>query len=545
MQQSPPLTRCIDTLMLIIPHCGTVQALSNLSRTNRWMNTLLMHSTGGKRIWLETASQITGYAAKDHIDVDCHEFHERLKLLICPWLVTPHPLPLTVDMLLDHENMRITLADGHSIALWSRDEVSDDFRVIDIERAHPENSQWRFSGNPDHLPQPITPPRKTFQAIMQPIQLQILTNQAECRYYYQNIHDGAIAIIEIAAWDMEQRNGVYFFDKKQDKVTRMLRHILIGECPAPTSMIIRPMEMWMLTEERVIYFGPTGNTYPLTAAGRMDWPLWLAGNGKVKEAMRVLSELGVSDIDTPSITGCMTLLHIATLHNQVNAVRLLLKAHANPEARDDQGMTCVMIAASVDNAAMVRLLCTEGKALSDATTHFDETALHAVGHQGISKHRKTRETVQALLDCMADPNAVDTKGQTPLFSYSILDNPSAVKLLCARGANPMHRNHTGMTPLHALFEVSNERRSAVILVQRYNADVNSTDNKGMTPLMLAAQTRTYVNVRVLLEDLKANPLLSDNKGHDALWFARNGTDAPAQARAVIRMIEAKCAEWRE
>jgi ankyrin repeat protein len=510
------------------------------------MNTLLMHSIGGKRIWLETASQITGYSAKDHhIDVNCHDFHERLKLLICPWLVTPQPLPLTVEPLMDHENMRITLADENSIALWSRDEDSDDFRLLDIEKARPENTQWMFSGNPDELPQPITPPKKTFQAIMQPIQLQILTNQQECRYYYQDIHRGAIAIIEIAAWDMEQRNGIYFFDRKQGRITRMLRHVLIGVSPAPTSMIIRPMEMWMLTEERVIYFGPTGNAFPLTAAGRMDWPLWLAGNGKVKEAIRVLKELGVSDINTPSITGDMTLLHIATLHNQANAVRMLIKAQANPEARDDQGMTCVMIAASVDNAAMVRLLCTEGKALPNATTHFDETALHAVGHQGGSKHSKTKETVQALLDCRADPNAVDTKGQTPLFSYSILDNPSAVRLLCAHGADPMHRNHTGMTPLHALFEVSNERRSAVILAQRFNADVNSKDNRGMTPLMLAAQTRTYVNVRVLLDDLKANPLLLDNRGHDALWFARNGTDAPAQARAVIRMIEAKCAEWRE
>ncbi len=504
-----------------------------------------MHSTGGKRIWLEIASQITGYTAKDHIDVNSYDFHERIKLLICPWLVTPRPLPLTVEPLMDHENMRITLANENSIALWSRDEDSNEFRIIDIERAHPENSQWAFSGRPEDLPRPGTPPRKTFQAIMQPIQLQILTNQQECRYYYQHIHNGAFAIIEIAAWDMEQRNGVYFFNKKHDKATRMLRHILIGVSPAPTNMIIRPMEMWMLTEERVIYFGPSGNTFPLTAAGRMDWPLWLAGNGKIKEVMRVLKELDVSDINTPSITGNMTLLHIATLHNQANAVRVLLKAKADPESRDDQDMTCVMIAASVDNSAMVRLLCTEGKALPNATTNFDETALHVVGHQGVSKHLQTKETVEALLDCMADPNAVDAKGQTPLFSYSILDNPSAVKLLCSRGANPMHRNHTGMTPLHALFEVSNERRSAIILVKKFKADVDSMDNKGMTPLMLAAHTRTYVNVRALLDDLKANPLLSDNRGHDALWFARKGTDAPAQARAVIRMIEAKCVEWRE
>ena len=157
MQQPPLLTRCTDTLMLIIPHCGTVQALFNLATTNRCFNTLLMHSINGNRIWLEIASQVTGYTAKNFIDVNSHEFHKRLQLLICPWLVTPQALPLTVEPLMDHENMRITLADESSIALWTKDEDNDEFRIVDIERAHPENLQWNFSGHLENLPQPATP----------------------------------------------------------------------------------------------------------------------------------------------------------------------------------------------------------------------------------------------------------------------------------------------------------------------------------------------------------------------------------------------------
>jgi ankyrin repeat protein len=85
--------------------------------------------------------------------------------------------------------------------------------------------------------------------------------------------------------------------------------------------------------------------------------------------------------------------------------------------------------------------------------------------------------------------------------------------------------------------------TAAILVKKFKADVNAQDEDGTTPLMLAAHTRTSVNVRCLLNDLQANPLLRNRKGRDALWFAKNGTDAPAQARTVVRMIEESCMIW--
>jgi uncharacterized protein len=221
----------------------------------------------------------------------------------------------------------------------------------------------------------------------------------------------------------------------------------------------------------------------------------------------------------------------------------LLRAKADPEARDDSKMTCVMIAASVEFPDIIRVLCEEGGANPNATSHCNETALHLVGHQSTTNHDMTKTTVLALLDCHADPNAQDSKGQTPLFSFTVLNAPATVKLLCSRGADPMHRNYAGKTPLHALFEVCLKEDTATVLVKRYKADVDAQDNDGVTPLMLAAHARAFVNVKALLENLNANPLLCDRKGHDALWYAKDGIDAPTQARAVIRLIETRCIEW--
>jgi ankyrin repeat protein len=157
--------------------------------------------------------------------------------------------------------------------------------------------------------------------------------------------------------------------------------------------------------------------------------------------------------------------------------------------------------------------------------------------------RSIRITVQTLLDCKADPNSPDVKGRTPLFSYAILDSPSTMDLLCSGGANPMHRDQAGMTPIHALFEVCSKRETAVLLVKKYHADVNAKDNDGMTALMQAAKAHVYVNVRILLQDLNANPLLCNNEGRDALWLARNEERRSRHEKVVIQMLEAKVREW--
>ena len=545
------LAHCTDIMMMhILPRCRTIQTLSRLSQVNRKFWTLVMHSQDGKLVWLEMISRLTGHNAKDHISISCGDFFDRVKLLVCPWLVSPQISPLLTEIpIVEPENIRITLFGGDKgIALWDYYAAEGQFELVGVSESRPpltdEETQERRVFDPTlPIPRPLKTPKKQFHWITQPLdRLQILTYSDDYRYFYQRIHRNAFAIIEIAAWDARLRHGIYFFSRKKD---RLLRHVLLDDNIrlAPTSMIVRPMEIWMLADNSsVLYFGPSGIRLPLAVEGRMDRSLWLVGRGKAHKAMRALNDLGITDINTRSETGNMTLLHAATLHDQVQAARTLLGAKADPEARDDRGLSSVMIAALMENPDMVRLLCTEGSAQPNAVMpDTKETALHVVGHRCIME--RCEETVEALLDCMADPNAEDARGQTPLFNYAILDCPLSVSLICSRGANSMHRDHAGMTPLHALFDVSHERQSAVLLVKRFGADVNAVDNNGKTPLMVAAGTRTFVDVKLLLEDLNANPLLCDHGGKDALWFARNGEDSPAQARAVIRMLEAKCSEW--
>ena len=414
--------------------------------------------------------------------------------------------------------------------------------MVGIANARPNDQTtcWFFSEKDEYAPPQVSD--DFFEFIRPPAGIQ---NHSESRYFYQNIHQRAVAVIEINPWDMERRNGIFFFQKRvPGQTTKLLRHILIGCSLAQTSMITRPGEMWMLTEENVLYFGPNDNQkmITLTDAGRMDPALWFAGAGRVRAAMGYLHGIGIHDINAHAITGNMTLLHMATLHNRRTAVRNLLRAKADPEARDDQQLTCVMIASSVEYPDVIRILCEEGSADPNARTHCEETALHIVGSESVTNQYMTKTTVLALLDSHADPNAEDIKGQTPLFSFAVLSAPSTVKLLCSRGADPMHRNLRGRTPLHTLFDMGLQSETATVLVKRFKADVDTQDSDGVTPLMLAAHSHCFTNVSLLLLKLNANPFLRNNRGRDALWYARdNSVDALAQ-QAMVRLIETQCAE---
>jgi hypothetical protein len=62
--------------------------------------------------------------------------------------------------------------------------------------------------------------------------------------------------------------------------------------------------------------------------------------------------------------------------------------------------------------------------------------------------------------------------------------------------------------------------------------------------MHAAKAHVYVNVRILLNDLNANPLLCNNEGLDTLSLAKNEDRPQRYTKAVIQMLETKCREWR-
>ncbi|MBX9393031.1 ankyrin repeat domain-containing protein [Streptomyces sp. TRM72054] len=127
-------------------------------------------------------------------------------------------------------------------------------------------------------------------------------------------------------------------------------------------------------------------------------------------------------------------------------VKALLRAGANPEARDMDGTTPLYLAAVQGAAEVARLLMAAG-ASPDAESRgvgSEGTPLCAAACWGHT------ETVRELLAHGADPNLREDYGTgwSPLEWANNGPHPETAQLLVAAGANPVSAPVTGPGPRH-------------------------------------------------------------------------------------------------
>jgi hypothetical protein len=129
-------------------------------------------------------------------------------------------------------------------------------------------------------------------------------------------------------------------------------------------------------------------------------------------------------------------------HGDVAAMKRMLDAGLDPNARDAAGYTPLIAAAREGNVAMIRLLTSRGAGpnLPDAAVNSWTPLLHAV-------HKAQPRSIAALLDAGANTNGADSYGQTPLMMAAGYGYTDIVKILLARGANPRLPMRDGVTAI--------------------------------------------------------------------------------------------------
>jgi len=233
------------------------------------------------------------------------------------------------------------------------------------------------------------------------------------------------------------------------------------------------------------------------AAEQHDW-------ARVRALVRARADVNAAQADG------MTALHWAAYHDDESAVKLLIGAGANVGAANRYGVTPLSLACTNGSAPIATALLEAG-ADANGTSPGGETPLMTAARTGAAG------VVKALLARGARVDAKDDRrGQTALMWAAAEGHAAIVQDFVEAGADVKLRTPSGFTPL--LFAVREGRIDVVRVLLRAGAGVNETvpaegrrrgyggrlPPAGATPLLIAVTNAHYELAAVLLDE-GANP----------------------------------------
>ncbi len=261
------------------------------------------------------------------------------------------------------------------------------------------------------------------------------------------------------------------------------------------------------------------------------------------------------------VPGSMTPLLYAARHDHVEVAKRLLKAGADVNAKEANGIWPLLMAISSNNVAVAQYLLEHGSQVNGQDWYGRSPLWEAVNVRNLYVHNATfkngidrapvLELIRALLAAGADVNArtketppfrshllsitgslewVDFTGQTPFLTAALAGDVTVMKLLLDHGANPRIDTYQGTSPLMAAAGVNwvlaqtwtegpDQLLQAVKLCVDLGMDVNQANSMGVTALHGAANRGSDDIIRFLVArgaDLTAQ----DHEHRSALDWAK-------------------------
>lgn len=245
-----------------------------------------------------------------------------------------------------------------------------------------------------------------------------------------------------------------------------------------------------------------------------------AGTGRGQDYARTmpaaLIEAG-ADIHLADLHGGTAFLYAAQ-NSRAETLQLLIDAGADVHATDGDGMTALMCAAQSGIWAEenIQLLIENGADVC-AVNQYGETALRFA-----AAHRTLLPVVKILIDAGAEMDACDSSGYTALAVADKLGNTEIARFLLEHGATGTVSASPVQTRKYTQSEIDRQLFAAVQKSQadkikslvESGANLNAEDEKGNTPILLAARQGNLAILKLLF-DLGAN----NDRMDDALRIA--------------------------
>lgn len=229
-----------------------------------------------------------------------------------------------------------------------------------------------------------------------------------------------------------------------------------------------------------------------------------------------------ADIELPTDNGDRA-IHIALMNDSAGLTRLLLRGHANPNARSSTGLSPLhAIVAQHETSDTINIYkhLIKHRAAKEEVINGGTPLYFAVAY-------KRYKFVELLLKDGANPNAPVTVDEPSTILYCAADwgLEPAVKLLISYGANVNHSVDDGWTPLH--IATQNNHRTIVKLLLNNQAHINCCTSDQDSALHIAAE-HNLDKMALLLLKRGSYPYLLDSSRKTALQLAQDrGNDAVA------------------
>ncbi|CAN0377282.1 unnamed protein product [Pylaiella littoralis] len=202
---------------------------------------------------------------------------------------------------------------------------------------------------------------------------------------------------------------------------------------------------------------------------------WAAKSGEL-EMLELLANSGCPTNEFSTDAVGMTPLHWAATEGRLRASAWLLgPGGADPESRDNQGCTALVIAAQYGFVELVIYL----------------------SHHG------------------CDPGSVDSVGDSAMHWAAYKGHVQVLSMLVKAGQDPEEEDVYGQTPLH-LAALRGNRDAAEYLVIEARANVNARDKKNETPLDLARKKNQARNDRISAHSIDARMAIENGAGQSWL-----------------------------
>ncbi|MCX5640559.1 MAG: ankyrin repeat domain-containing protein [Planctomycetota bacterium] len=230
--------------------------------------------------------------------------------------------------------------------------------------------------------------------------------------------------------------------------------------------------------------------------------------------------------ESPERMSQRTALHFAAESGNMDIVKMLLDAKANPNAQDRTGKTPVTVAAERGKTDVLTALLAAG---GDANARDQVQGSPLLWASGLG----TTETVVILLKANANPNIQDVNGMTPLMWAAGVGKPETVTVLLAKGADGKAIDRlTGESALMRALRTGKTETVKILLAA--NPDITVRNSLGMTPFLVACAYGDVDKVKMLV-DAGADKTVKDSRGWGAIDHARNRVDA--RREEVVKYVE--------